>query len=158
MMPSTGDFLRLIERIAPMKLAEPWDNPGLQIGDPGQKIKKIFSALDPTFEALSHASRTDAQLLFTHHPLIFKSISHIDINAYPGNILTAAAKERMSIVCAHTNLDAAEGGINDILASLMKLQDVEILSPHASDPRSGLGRVGNLARGFCTGSKGSSRH
>ncbi len=144
MIPTTEDFLQLIERIAPMKLAEPWDNPGLQIGDSGQRIKKIFSALDPTPEALIHAADIDAQILFTHHPLIFKSVSRIEINAYPGSILARAARRRISIVCAHTNLDVAKGGINDILANVLGLQDVEILLPNALEPSSGLGRVGNL--------------
>ena len=144
MIPTLGDFLRLIERIAPMKLAEPWDNPGLQIGDSGQKIKKIFSSLDPTLDALMNASETNAQVLFTHHPLIFKSISHIEINAYPGQILARAARKNISVVTAHTNLDVAKGGINDILANLMGLQNVEVLQPHDKEPGVGLGRVGDL--------------
>ena len=145
MIPTVGDFLRMIERIAPMKLAEPWDNPGLQIGDSEQKINKIFSSLDPTLDALMAASEINAQVLFTHHPLIFKSISHIEINAYPGQILARAAREHISVVTAHTNLDMARGGINDILADLMGLQNVEVLQPHPKEPGVGLGRVGDLA-------------
>ncbi len=144
MIPTLGDFLGLMERIAPMRLAEPWDNPGLQIGDSGQKIKKIFSSLDPTLEALMDAKKADAQLLFTHHPLIFKPVSHIEINTYPGNILALAAQKNMSIVTAHTNLDVAEGGINDILANVMALESIEILKPHKEVPGVGLGRVGDL--------------
>lgn len=144
MIPTLGDFLRLIERIAPIRLAEPWDNPGLQIGDSGQKIKKIFSSLDPTLDALMNTSKTHAQVLFTHHPLIFKSVSHIEINAYPGQILARAAQTHISVVTAHTNLDVAKGGINDILANLMGLQNVEVLQPHDKEPGVGLGRVGNL--------------
>ena len=144
MTPTVGDFLRLIERIAPMKLAEPWDNPGLQIGDSEQKIDKIFSSLDPTLHALMTASDAHAQVLFTHHPLIFKPISHVEINTYPGHILARAARRNISVVTAHTNLDVARGGINDILASLMGLQNVEVLEPHHDEPGVGLGRVGDL--------------
>ena len=144
MIPTLEDFLGLMERIAPTRLAEPWDNPGLQIGDSGQKIKKIFSSLDPTLDALMNASKTDAQVLFTHHPLIFKSVSHIEINTYPGNILALAAQKNISIVTAHTNLDVAEGGINDILAHLMGLRNIQILQPHKDVPGVGLGRVGDL--------------
>ena len=144
MIPTVGDFLHLIERIAPMKLAEPWDNPGLQIGDSEQKIDKIFSSLDPTLDALMTASEINAQILFTHHPLIFKSVSHIEINAYPGHILARAARRNISVVTAHTNLDVARGGINDILADLMGLQNVEVLQPHHNEPGVGLGRVGDL--------------
>ena len=144
MIPTLGDFLLLIERIAPTRLAEPWDNPGLQIGDSGQKIKKIFSSLDPTPDALMNASETNAQLLFTHHPLIFKPVSHIEISGYPGRILAQAARKHISVVTAHTNLDVAKGGINDILANLMGLQDVEVLQPHDKEPGTGLGRIGDL--------------
>jgi GTP cyclohydrolase I len=144
MIPTVGEFLALIERIAPMKLAEPWDNPGLQIGDSGQKIKKIFSSLDPTLNALMTASKINAQVLFTHHPLIFKSLSHIDINAYPGQILARAARGNISIVTAHTYRDVAVDGINDVLANLTGLQNVEVLQPHPTEPGVGLGRVGDL--------------
>ncbi len=144
MIPTLGDFLRLIERIAPMRLAEPWDNPGLQIGDSGQQIKKILTSLDPTLDALKNTFKSDAQVLFTHHPLIFKSISHIEVNTYPGRILAQAAQENISVVTAHTNLDVAEGGINDILANLFGLQNVEVLQPHNEGSGIGLGRVGDL--------------
>ncbi|EFK05642.1 dinuclear metal center protein, YbgI family [delta proteobacterium NaphS2] len=145
MIPTVGDFLRLIERIAPMKLAEPWDNPGLQIGDSEQKIRKIFSSLDPTFEALLRTSQFDAQVLFTHHPLIFKPVSHIEINTYPGQILAHAAQKNISVVSAHTNLDVARSGINDILANLLGLNDIVVLRPHTEAPDVGLGRIGNLS-------------
>lgn len=146
MIPTVGDFLHLIERIAPMKLAEPWDNPGLQIGDSEQKIEKIFSSLDPTLDALMTASKINAQVLFTHHPLIFKSVSHIEINTYPGNILALAARGNISVVTAHTNLDVARGGINDILADLLGLQNVDVLEPRLEEPGVGLGRVGDLPK------------
>lgn len=144
MIPTLGDFLRLIERIAPMKLAEPWDNPGLQIGDSEQQIKKIFSSLDPTLDALKNTFKSNAQVLFTHHPLIFKSVSHIEVNTYPGRILVQAAQKNISVVTAHTNLDVAKGGINDILANLLGLRNVEVLQPHNDEPGIGLGRVGDL--------------
>lgn len=135
----------MIERIAPMKLAEPWDNPGLQIGDSEQKIRKVFSSLDPTSDTLLRTSQFHAQVLFTHHPLIFKPVSHIEINTYPGQILAQAAQKNISIVSAHTNLDVARGGINDILANLLGLNDIEVLQPHTEAPEMGLGRVGNLS-------------
>ncbi len=144
MIPTVGDFLRLIERIAPTKLAEPWDNPGLQIGDSGTKIRKVFSSLDPTLDTLVRTHKNDAQVLFTHHPLIFKPVSHIECSTYPGKILAEAARKNVAVVSAHTNLDIAKGGINDILANLMGLEDIEVLKPHDGAPEAGLGRIGNL--------------
>jgi dinuclear metal center YbgI/SA1388 family protein len=128
-----------------MKLAEPWDNPGLQIGDSEQKIRKVFSSLDPTSDALMGTFQFDAQVLFTHHPLIFKPVSHIEINTYPGQIIAQAAQKNISVVSAHTNLDVARSGINDILANLLGLNDIEVLKPHTEAPEAGLGRVGNLS-------------
>lgn len=138
------DFLDVLETVAPARWAEPWDNPGLQIGCPTQEIRKIFSSLDPAFKALRSASTAKAQLLFTHHPLIVKPVSRLDTNAFPGNVISEAARQGIAIVAAHTNLDVAPGGINDILADLLGLTDVEVLQPIDTADGIGLGRIGNL--------------
>lgn len=101
-------------------------------------------SLDPTLKAIKSASERNAQLLFTHHPLIFSPLSHIDIHAYPGKVIAKAIKSNISIVAAHTNLDVAQGGINDIMADLLGLQCVEVLNKIDGDGGAGLGRVGNL--------------
>lgn len=138
------DFLDTLETVAPAEWAEPWDNPGLQIGSPTQEIKKIFSSLDPTFEALMSASKANAQLLFTHHPLIFKPLSRLQTEAFPGNVIAEAVRRNIAIVAAHTNLDVAPEGINAILADLFGLTDVEVLKPVGPVDGVGIGRIGNL--------------
>ena len=144
MKPTLKDFLDFLETIAPGRLAEPWDNPGLQVGSLSQKITKVFTSLDPTFNALISAAEANAQLLFTHHPLIFNPLLRLDINSFPGDVLAEAAKKGISIVAAHTNLDAAQGGINDILAGLMGLRNVEVLKNADEMDGVGLGRIGYL--------------
>jgi len=144
MLPDLRDILGILEEIAPADLAESWDNPGLQIGSYSQEIKKIFMALDPTLTALRTASLRNAQLLLTHHPLIFKPISRVDIDIYPGNVLLEAVKNSISVVAAHTNLDVAQGGINDILADLLNLNNVEVLMQKDEVVGAGLGRIGDL--------------
>jgi len=144
MNPTLKDFLDFLETIAPGRLAESWDNPGLQVGSLSQKISKIFTSLDPTLNALTSASEANAQLLFTHHPLIFKPLSRLDINSFPGDVVAKTAKSGISIVAAHTNLDAAKGGINDILADLMRLRNVEVLKNADEMDGVGLGRIGYL--------------
>lgn len=144
MMLRLEDFLNMLESVAPAQWAEPWDNPGLQVGCPTQEIKTIFSSLDPTFEALIAASTANAQLLFTHHPLIFKPVSRLQTDAFPGNVIAEAARRDMAIVAAHTNLDVAPRGINAILSDLLGLRDVEVLKPVADLEGVGMGRVGNL--------------
>lgn len=144
MFPKTRDVLDLLEKIAPSKLAESWDNPGLQTGSCSQDISKIFMALDPTMKALLSASERHAQLLLTHHPLIFTPLSQIDINAYPGNVVVEAARFGVSVVAAHTNLDVAAGGINDIMAELLDLRHVDVLDDSGGFEGVGLGRIGDL--------------
>jgi dinuclear metal center YbgI/SA1388 family protein len=157
MVPNLSEVQRVLEGLAPQGLAEPWDNPGLQVGDPDQRISGILVALDPTLAAIREASTRGAQLLVTHHPLIFRPISSLDMGTFPGNVIGEAVKGGVSVVSLHTNLDSAEGGINDILAELLDLRDVEVLEKHTKDgivqqgipveansETTGLGRVGNL--------------
>lgn len=144
MIPRIKDILDRLEEIAPTALAEPWDNPGLQVGSYSQEITKIFLSLDPTLKALRSAERRNAQLLFTHHPLIFKPLSRLDINTHPGDVIVEAVKSRVSVIAAHTNLDMAKGGINDILADLLELQHVEVLEKKDEAEYAGMGRIGDL--------------
>ena len=132
--------------MAPSTAAEEWDNPGLQVGHPSQEIEKIFIALDPTLKALRKASKRKAQLLLTHHTLIFRPISSLNQNNYPGDVISEALGMGISIVSAHTNLDVVQGGINDILADLFGLQDVEVLEDRndLGIQGAGLGRIGRL--------------
>ncbi len=144
MLPKAKDVLDLLEKVAPAHLAEPWDNPGLQVGSYNQEINKIFMALDPTLKALKSAFERRAQLLLTHHPLIFTAVSQLNISTYPGNVIANAIKNGISVVAVHTNLDVAPGGINDILAELLGLRNVVVLKEMRGIYGAGLGRVGDL--------------
>ncbi len=145
MYPDLVDILGLLEDIAPSCLAESWDNTGFQAGNLSAKIYKILISLDPTLKAVQAASLKKAQLLFSHHPLIFSPISSLDTSIYPGNVIRAAIQNDIGVVAAHTNLDAACGGINDILAKLFHLKDIAPLKPHKSDRNAGIGRIGKTA-------------
>lgn len=145
MRPRLKQILEVLEEIAPRRLAEAWDNPGLQVGSQDHPVGRILVSLDPTLKALQEASRIKADLLLTHHPLIFKPLSSIQPDRYPGDVLYGAVVHRIAVVCVHTNLDAARGGINDLLAGLLGLEEAEVLDAH-DDPYSheGIGRVGLL--------------
>jgi dinuclear metal center YbgI/SA1388 family protein len=121
------DIITLLDEIAPFSNAEEWDNPGLQVGSPSSEIKKILISLDPAIDALRKAKDINAQLLLTHHPLIFNKLSNVNSEEYPGDVITEALTSGISIVAAHTNLDAARNGINDILAEMLNLQNVKPL-------------------------------
>jgi len=151
------DLLDILDELAPVELAEAWDNPGLQVGFLDQTITKIVLSLDPTIQAVQYALSQEAQVLVTHHPLIFKPISSIRDGEYPGGVVYEAIRGGLSIVAMHTNLDAAHEGINTVLAGLLGLENIEPLyqnkvgeqgasrrSAEMSNIKTGIGRIGNL--------------
>lgn len=144
MIPSLAQVLALFEELAPASLAEPWDNPGLQVGALGARIGNVVLALDPTLDALEWASARGANLLLTHHPLLFEPLRHVFLETYPGSVLARAFQTGVAIVSLHTNLDACTGGINDILCDLLGLQDVQVLQEHPGYAGAGPGRIGEL--------------
>lgn len=144
MMPTLQDVLVLLDQLAPPDLAESWDNPGLQVGDLSQAIDKVCVSLDPTMEAVRTSLKQHAQLLLTHHPLIFKPLSCFGIHSYPANVILEAAGAGISIVAVHTNLDMAAGGMNDILAEELQLREVSVLEETDGKTGCGLGRIGEL--------------
>ena len=143
-MPKLKAVLELLEEIAPSHAAEDWDNPGLQIGDLSQEVGKVFISLDPTLKSLRKAVKRNAQVLLTHHPLIFNPISSLNRDRYPGDVIFEAIERGVSIVAAHTNLDAVRGGINDGLAGLFDLQEIEELEERIDLDVGGFGRIGDL--------------
>lgn len=148
MIPKLQNILDELDEIAPFSFAEEWDNSGLQVGNVSNEVKMILIALDPSVNALRSAKKINAQLLLTHHPLIFKPLSQLNHEVYPGDVLTVAIQEKISIVSMHTNLDVAKNGINDMLAKLLGLQDLEVLQEGEDLPGGGigLGRIGNLSK------------
>lgn len=143
-MPTLKAVLDVLEEIAPSHAAENWDNPGLQIGDLSQEVCKIFISLDPTLKSLRKAVKRNAQVLLTHHPLIFNPISRLNRDRYPGDVIFEAIERGISIIAAHTNLDAVRGGINDGLAGLFGLQEVRVLEESNDLDEGGSGRIGDL--------------
>jgi dinuclear metal center YbgI/SA1388 family protein len=146
MIKQLKDIIRVLDGIAPFPMAEEWDNPGFQVGFLTDEIKKALISLDPTIKALKNAIEINAQLLITHHPLIFDHLTSINPETYPGDVISEALKSRVSIVAVHTNLDMAKDGINDILARMIGLQNTEALlqKDDSKDKFNGLGRIGYL--------------
>jgi len=144
MTPTLHDVLGLLNQLAPLELAESWDNPGLQVGDLSQGISKICVSLDPTLESLRASLKQGAQLLLTHHPLIFKAVNSLDVHSYPADVILEAARGGISIVAVHTNLDMAQMGINDMLAGQLGLREVVVLREIDGRAGCGLGRIGTL--------------
>lgn len=140
-----ADIMRLLEEIAPMDLAESWDNPGLQVGRADWPVEKILVSLDPTPKVMTRAVEASVDLLITHHPLIFRPLKSIDLSSPVGKIINAAVENTIAVCAVHTNYDSAVDGLNDALMARIGLKNVSVLSPHAQDDVScGLGRIGDL--------------
>lgn len=116
-----------MEEMAPVSLAEQWDNVGLQVGRADWPVQKIRVVLDATDELVRAAYSEKIDLLITHHPLIFHPLKRIDLTTQTGKILQTAIQNKIAIFCAHTNLDSTPGGVNDILAEKLSLRDTRVL-------------------------------
>ncbi len=142
---SVADIVEVMEGLAPSGLAESWDNPGLQAGNKKWPVKHIWVALDPLPLVVTAAIKDKADLLITHHPLIFHPIKSIDFSSPLGRIILKAANHKLSIFSSHTNLDSVQGGINDILAAKIGLKNLKVLGLKKDDEKQeGIGRIGEL--------------
>ncbi len=116
-----------LERLAPARLAESWDNIGLLVGSPDQPVSGIVVALDVDFAAIEFALSCGANLIVSHHPVIFKGITSLRHDTPQGKLLCRLIENRMAVIAVHTNLDSAQGGVNDALAAAIGLEQVHPL-------------------------------
>ncbi|AZR73123.1 Nif3-like dinuclear metal center hexameric protein [Anoxybacter fermentans] len=123
----------IINRIAPPHLAESWDNVGLLVGDYSAEVDKVMVTLDVTEEVLDNAIEQDVKLIIAHHPMIFSEIKSIRADQPIGRLIIKAIQNGVNIFAAHTNLDIASGGINDLLAEKLELVEVKPLSVSSTD-------------------------
>lgn len=145
-MATVADVLRFIETIAPRSMKESWDNVGLNCGRLDAEVKKILVALDPFDEACREAKDFGAQLLVTHHVLIHEPGFITDADPQGRRVLYLV-ENGIAHINAHTNLDCAPGGVNDVLAAKLGLQNVEVLNPAGTDSEGrpwGLIRMGTV--------------
>ena len=110
-----AEFMQVMEGIAPQETAEPWDNPGLLAGDPEAELNGVLVCVDATHAALDAAEQCSANLILSHHPLMFHGVKSLRQDGYEGAVLSRLLRENRALFAAHTNLDKAEGGVNDCL-------------------------------------------
>jgi dinuclear metal center YbgI/SA1388 family protein len=137
---TVADRLSLLEGWFPPDRAEPWDNPGLQVGDPQAPADRVLCALDPTIEVVREAADTGAGLVVTHHPLIFDPLVSLDASDPVGATLLEAARLGVAVIACHTNADVADPGVSDALAAALGLSPNGALVPGPAGAP-GLGRV-----------------
>ena len=129
-MTTVGDILNYIETFAPpyMKGGD-WDNIGLLCGSKSQAVTKVLVALDPFEGVCREAAQLGAELIVTHHPLLFQPAKAITDETSVGRSILALCKAGISAINAHTNLDCAPGGVNDVLARTLGLEDIQVIAP-----------------------------
>ena len=124
------EIVAAIERLAPGSLAEEWDNCGLQVGDPASGVGKVLVALTPLPEVFEEAGETGADFLLFHHPLIFRPLKSVDTGSYPGDLVSRAIRNNLTVYAAHTSYDAAPNGVSVALAEALGLDGpLEVVAP-----------------------------
>ena len=146
-MTTVGDILQAIEGYAPPYMKESWDNVGLLCGSRATPVTRVMVALDPFEHVCREAAQWGAQLIVTHHPLIFTPPQAITDETSIGRSILQLCGSGISAINAHTNLDCAPGGVNDILAATLGLTNIEVLQPKGLDAENtpwGLLRMGQV--------------
>ena len=147
-MATVADILHFMESIAPPYMKEDWDNCGLLCGRKDKPVHKILVALDPFRNVIEEASTEGADLIVTHHPLIFRNaLKAVNEDTETGRCLLTLMEHGIAAINAHTNLDLAPGGINDVLAATLGLEHITVIAPAGTDEAGqpyGLLRCGSL--------------
>ncbi len=128
-----AEIVELFQEKAPAETAEEWDNSGLLVGSADTDIRTVVVALDITPQAFEHAVACGAELIVSHHPVIFTPLRALEPDSVPYRL----AQSGIAALCLHTNLDKADGGVNDCLAARLGLRQVR----RAPD---GMSRIGEL--------------
>lgn len=134
-----ADIYNWIDSFAPWDTQLEFDNAGLLVGSPEKQVRRIGVCLDITKQAVLQAAEQKCDLILSHHPVIYSPLRSIE----PDGIVETLIKNEIAAICAHTNLDAAQGGVNDCLSSALSLTDVRPLGG-SGEPT--MARIGTLER------------
>lgn len=137
-----GVIAAAIEEYAPLALQEQWDNSGFCIGNEDSDVHGVLIGFDCTPELINEAVETGADMVVTHHPLIFGGIRKISLSTDTGRAIISAVRNGITVYACHTNMDKVLGGVSGNTASCMGLRDVRVLDSDADG--NGLGVVGVL--------------
>lgn len=147
-MTTGNDLIQRFEMFANPALAESWDHVGLQLGNPERPVKRVMTALDCRPEVVQEAIEKNVDFIFNHHPAMFYAVKTLDVRDPQIAMYQTLLEHGITVYAAHTNLDNANGGMNDWLAAQLELTNVEPLQITGIDPISGrdygMGRLGDL--------------
>jgi dinuclear metal center YbgI/SA1388 family protein len=150
--PTLAEVLEAFEDLWPASLAESWDATGLVAGRPDRPVRRIHFAVDPVQDVVEEAVAAGAQLLVTHHPLLLRGVNSVAATGFKGRAVHTLIEGGCALLTAHTNADSAVGGVSDVIADILGLQEVTPLAPAAGGlPEEGIGRVGRLPQPLTLG-------
>ena len=132
-MATVHDILSYLETLAPRSMKMDWDNVGLLCGSRKTEVSKILVALDPFEGVCEEAAAWNADLIVTHHPLIFQALKSVTDETPIGRSIQLLCRNGISAINAHTNLDCAPGGVNDRLATALGISSIEVIDPMGVD-------------------------
>jgi len=138
------DVLEFLEKQAPPELAADYDNVGLLVGDNRDVVTSIVVSLDCTDDTIDMAQKQGANLIVTHHPIIFHPLKSVTSDSTVYSLI----KNNISVISMHTNLDAAEGGVNDTLCKILEINDIRGIAPIGNIGFQA--RIGSLPKDFDT--------
>lgn len=138
------EIMQILEEQSPVSYACDWDNVGLLVGDPQKEVKRIYIALDATDQVIEEAAAMEADLLLTHHPMIFRGIKKISADDFTGRRIIKLIQNDMAYYAMHTNFDVM--GMADLSAAMLGLEDCRVLDVTcvSEEKEEGIGRVGKL--------------
>ena len=139
--PPVAEVASILNELYPVNLSQDWDVNGLNVGKLDQSVKKILFTVDVTDEVVEEAIFEKTDLIVSHHPLLLNPVSIISEETFKGKIVAKLNRANIALFNAHTNADAALGGVNDALAQTLGLNNVKPIND------SGIGRYGNLSGG-----------
>ncbi len=141
------DIYRCLDGKAPFELQMSFDNSGFLVGRGDREVQRVMVALDITEAVVEEAAEKDCQLIVSHHPIIFHPAKSITDKEPVGRCLLSLVEHGIAAICAHTNLDAVAGGVNDALARVLGLEKVKLLREEGVDANGqayGIGRMGEV--------------
>lgn len=146
-MPTVKEIYEYVDSKAPFRYQMDFDNAGFLVGHADREVSRVLIALDITFEAIEEAIVQGCQLIISHHPVIWGQIQKVTDQDTTGRKLLLLAENQIAAICAHTNLDAVEGGVNTALANAMGLENPQVLEYCGVDENGnayGVGRYGSV--------------
>ncbi|MDR0728831.1 MAG: Nif3-like dinuclear metal center hexameric protein [Prevotellaceae bacterium] len=142
--PTAAQIAAIIEELAPLHYQEPYDNAGFCVGNPHTEITAALLCVDVTDAVLREAIETGANLIISHHPVIFKGLKHLTGQTCVERIVTQAIKHDLVLYAAHTNIDSVRGGVSEGMCQRLGLRHTKILAPREAGADTGFGMAGEL--------------